>query len=647
MIERSGTKQCILLLSFVFLFFNSILGRPFNQDNALGLDPNTIINTCDEDNSQNWFIYCSGRLLEAAMDLHLYNDSKTFVDKPMKQPATIVQEAFEARFPAGRTIQKAELQSFIDEYFDEEGHELQDCVLPDWVSNPPLLTNIKDSTLQKWALDIHGIWKKLCRSMNRDVAQRPDQYSLLFVPNQFVVPGGRFREFYYWDAYWIIKGLIASGMYQTTKDMIGNFVYMVEQHGFVPNGGRVYYLRRSQPPMLIPMVYEYLEATGDIDYVNMILPTLEKELNFWNENRQINVTLVGEQVQVYQYRTASNVPRPESYREDTVLVQNQTDPEKRRIYRNLASAAESGWDFSSRWFQDGRSLSSIDTVNVIPVDLNAFICGNLKKLGFLFEKAGNTGKSQQYQTQYEKFRVIFQNVFYLPQEGAWFDYNLRTGSHNTNFYASMAVPLFTGCYHSLDSLQTEKLYNRMANSGAFQFSGGVPTSLFDTTQQWDFPNGWSPLEHMIIEGLRRSSSSKMQEKAYELAENWILTNLFVYQKTDNHMWEKYIVNGSYPQIGSGGEYNVQDGFGWTNGVILDLLVTYSDRMLYPSLQGDQNNNRVDLSQTIPVPNQIDNNLITENARQSDFNNAASLTGSPKSEIILTSIILYRIILAFD
>lgn len=112
---------------------------------------------------------------------------------------------------------------------------------------------------------------------------------------------------------------------------------------------------------------------------------------------------------------------------------------------------------------------------MVPVDLNAFICGNLNKLGFLFEKVGNLEKSLKYQSDFEKFRIIFQNLFYLPEEGAWFDYNLRTGAHNTNFYASMAVPLFTGCYHSLDNLQTEKVYNQMTKAGAFQYSGGIPT----------------------------------------------------------------------------------------------------------------------------------------------------------------------------
>ena len=98
---------------------------------------------------------------------------------------------------------------------------------------------------------------------------------------------------------------------------------------------------------------------------------------------------MGETVQVFQYRSASNVPRPESYREDYLLVENVTDKlEKQRIWRNLASAAESGWDFSSRWFENLQNLTKIDTVNVVPVDLNAYMCGNLNLLSFLFEKAG-------------------------------------------------------------------------------------------------------------------------------------------------------------------------------------------------------------------------------------------------------------------
>ncbi|VDK88203.1 unnamed protein product [Onchocerca ochengi] len=77
--------------------------------------------------------------------------------------------------------------------------------------------------------------------------------------------------------------------------------------------------------------------------------------------------------------------------------------------------------------------------------------------------------------------------------------------------------------------------------------------------------------------MRKSSNPIVQEQAYRLAKKWVLGNYKVYSKT-SYMWEKYNVIGNVPQKGSGGEYSVQDGFGWSNGVILDLLTTYFDRM---------------------------------------------------------------------
>uniref|UniRef100_A0A915D361 Trehalase n=1 Tax=Ditylenchus dipsaci TaxID=166011 RepID=A0A915D361_9BILA len=140
------------------------------------------------------------------------------------------------------------------------------------------------------------------------------------------------------------------------------------------------------------------------------------------------------------------------------------------------------------------------------------------------------------------------------------------------------MPLFTECYNDFDQAKSERLYEHMKDIGVFHFPGGVPTSMVkDSGEQWDFPNGWSPLNHIIIEGLRKSTNPKMQEEGYRLAEKWVFGNYRVYRNTHS-MWEKYNVVGESKNPGSGGEYEVQDGFGWSNGVILDLLVSYYDRM---------------------------------------------------------------------
>ncbi|MCP9261869.1 Alpha-trehalose glucohydrolase [Dirofilaria immitis] len=371
----------------------------------------------------------------------------------------------------------AELLAFRERYFDKEGEELEKCNVPGWQKLPPKIARIKDGTLKQFAIFLNRRWKELCR-----------------------------REFYYWDAYWIIKSLIVSNLFQMVKNMLTNFLYCVKKFGFVPNGGRVYYLRRSQPPFLIPMVYEYYEATKDIRFIKENFKYLVEEFEFWAKNRSlITKDKYGKNHTVYQYRTISNVPRPESYRVDVEAS-----------LQNLASAAESGWDFSSRWFKDRQKMQFIETTNVVPVDLNALLCWNANILKYLADKAGDETKA----TEFEK-------------------------SNRSNL---------------------------------FVYQNGIPTSLeINSGQKWDFPNGWAPLQHIIIEGMRKSHNPDVQELAYKLARKWVLANYQVYQAT-NQMWDKIDVIGTIPKPGSGGEYKVQVGFGWTNGVILDLLATYYDRM---------------------------------------------------------------------
>eukprot|EP00775_Hariotina_reticulata_P006394 gene6394-6626_t len=153
--------------------------------------------------------------------------------------------------------------------------------------------------------------------------------------------GDRFREIYYWDSYWVIRGLLVSKMTDSAKRLVLNLLSMLERTGFVPNGARVYYLNRSQPPLLSAMVKAVYEAQPDD--LDLLRKASVKYYANWTK------------------------PRPESYREDAALALNvtgtssPTNAAAAQLYRDLASGAESGWDFSSRWFADGRSISTIRT----------------------------------------------------------------------------------------------------------------------------------------------------------------------------------------------------------------------------------------------------------------------------------------------
>uniref|UniRef100_A0A1I7SWA6 Trehalase n=1 Tax=Bursaphelenchus xylophilus TaxID=6326 RepID=A0A1I7SWA6_BURXY len=502
-------------------------------DNFLMDNITNLIPVCNRENAPNHQIYCNGPILEAVMAFELYHDSKTFVDKPLKYPPQVVLDKYKGLFPTQDDVNKYDLQKFIDENFYEAGTEMQSCQLDDWNEKPLKLMSIADPNLRSWAFELNLIWKSLCREVDPIVRNESERFSLLYVPNRFIVPGGRFREFYYWDSYWTIKGLLASGMYDTVKSMLLNFIYIVEKYGFIPNGGRVYYLTRSQPPLLTGMVYEYYEATHDINFLIENVGTLEKELYFWDTHRMVDIDIDGRKYQMYQYRADSNSPRPESFKEDVELTKHFTKTErKQKTWQDLASAAESGWDFSSRWFRNSVDMKTIETTNIVPVDLNSFLCWNMNILSYFFDEINELEKAEEFRNRLGKFRSHFQKVFYLKNESGWFDFNLRTGVHNIKFYPSMASPLFTRCYHSLNHRQAEKIFDKMEEKGAFKFVGGIPTSLQeDTNQQWDFPNGWSPLNHIIIEGLRQSESPRMQYKAFLLAQKWILSNYRVFKKT--------------------------------------------------------------------------------------------------------------------
>uniref|UniRef100_A0A915Q1G6 Trehalase n=1 Tax=Setaria digitata TaxID=48799 RepID=A0A915Q1G6_9BILA len=517
---------------------------------------------CDEsDKTGNWFIYCNSNIL-AAVNIHqLESDPKTFVDRPLKTSPDVVLEEFLKKFgeEAVENINPQELLAFRERYFDKEGEELEKCTLPEWEELPPKIARIKDEALKNFAIFLNKRWRELCRQVKS--IKYPERHSLIIVPKPFIVPGGRFREFYYWDAYWIVKGLIACNLFKMVKNMLTNFLYCVQKFGFVPNGGRVYYLRRSQPPFLIPMVYEYYQATKDTDFIKKNFKYLVKEFEFWIENRSLVVMDEdGNNHTVYQYRTTSNIPRPEAYRFDIEAAMNVKKEKRQKFFQDIASAAESGWDFSSRWFRNRQTIESIETTDVVPVDLNALLCWNANILKYLAGIAGDTVKVAEFEERKHSIWEALNSVFYNNTEKAWFDYNLRTKSHNTNFYPSIVMPLFTQCYPALDYEKSAEIVDFMNRSGLFEYQNGIPTSLErNSGEKWDFPNGWAPLQHIIIEGLRKSINPDAQEMACPQV-------------------IKIDIIGTIPKPGSGGEYNVQDGFGWTNGVILDLLATYYDRM---------------------------------------------------------------------
>uniref|UniRef100_A0A8C2F2H5 Trehalase n=1 Tax=Cyprinus carpio TaxID=7962 RepID=A0A8C2F2H5_CYPCA len=488
-------------------------------------------------------IYCTGEVLRQVQMAKLFDDDKYFVDMKLTTAPEVVVEAFanlSSGFP-NKTVPSSELRKFLQTYFEEP--EFLSGIFLKW-----LAPNMKQRPVV--------------------VLDHPELYSQIYTPHPVVVPGGRFRELYYWDSYWVINGLLLSEMTETARGMILNFVYLVERYGFVPNGGRVYYERRSQPPFLPLMVESFYEVTGDKDFLRQVLPALETEYSFWMQNRSLAVSMSG----LNRYNVPVDRPRPESYSDDVELAEGLSAEAQKKLWIELTSGAESGWDFSSRWYIDstGRNngtLRDTQTSSILPADLNAIMCRNERLLASFHRILGKRKALSA------RIKVV-ESLLWDAERGAWFDFSLVNETRHTSFYPSNLAPLWAQCYSNPEMANQAVQY--LMGSGGLDYPNGVPTSLSESGQQWDMPNTWPPLQHMIIEGLSGLNSAHAKELAFSLAQRWIQTNWRAYIKYEA-MFEKYDVNGD-GKPGGGGEYEVQLGFGWTNGAALQLLNQYGDRL---------------------------------------------------------------------
>ncbi|KAM0914025.1 hypothetical protein ACQ4PT_011740 [Festuca glaucescens] len=261
-------------------------------------------------------------------------DPKLYVDLPLAPGAD--RAAAEAALASVTT--RDEMEAYLARYFAAAGSDLLAADPPDFEPEPRgFLPRVAGGGE---ALEVHALWKYLARRVAPGVAARPGRHTLLPLPGMVVVPGSR--------------GLLVSKMYDTAKDIVLNLVYLVEEYGFVLNGARSYYTNRSQPPLLSSMVLEIYMATGDLGLVRRAFPSLLKEHSFWISELH-NVAIMDNDGCVHnlsRYQAMWNKPRPESATIDEELASKLNSAgAKEKLYHQIAAAAETGWDFSSRWMR--------------------------------------------------------------------------------------------------------------------------------------------------------------------------------------------------------------------------------------------------------------------------------------------------------
>ncbi|MGF6545080.1 alpha,alpha-trehalase [Paraburkholderia youngii] len=397
--------------------------------------------------------------------------------------------------------------------------------------------------------------------------------SLLPLPSSYIVPGDRFDEIYYWDSYFILLGLDASGQRALVDDELNNFSTLIDRYGHIPNGNRTYYLSRSQPPFFAQMVQLVARKEGDQVYARY-LPELRREYAYWMAgsdhlspgNAARHLVRLADGTLLNRYWDERAAPRDESYREDVMTAQQIPQRDAQDLWRNLRAGGETGWDFSSRWFADGRTLATIDVTSLVPVDLNCLMVELERALAKAYRVTGDAGHAENLELRARVRADAIRRMLWDPQLHAFADYDFvhRTLTHRLT--AATVYPLYTGVATRNDAREVAQTIRR-----DLLRPGGLATTQANTGQQWDEPNGWAPLQYLAVIGLRRYSEPEL---ARDIATRWIRTNVAYYQRTGK-LVEKYDVDASDKSAG-GGEYPLQDGFGWTNGVLRVLMQLYPD-----------------------------------------------------------------------
>jgi alpha,alpha-trehalase len=493
----------------------------------------------------------------------VFRDSKTFVDcVPLVSPADIMK-----RYEQEKNNARFDLKKFVLKYF--------------WLPQQPKHYTSSTKNVRQ---HINNLWQVLKRSADAPVKGS----SLLALPNAYIVPGGRFREIYYWDSYFTMLGLKESKEYGMMENMVNNFAYLINIYGHIPNGNRTYYVSRSQPPFFSMMV-ELLASVKGKGVYKKYADALQKEFSYWKNPgagdsavgyavRSLEIYKGGDQMTVSKYSDDLDIPRQESFLEDyntaekaalefrkvvrfadSNRLKRAVDSIKSHMYHNLRSAAASGWDFSSRWMINGSKISNTKIDDIIPVDLNCLVYH--LKLSSEYSSPTHDDKELEMYTNTTKknFRQLF-----FDEELGWYCDMKTDGKVMNNATLAGMYPLF---FKVADKNDVPRIVAYLQQH--FLKDGGVVTSLNNTDQQWDAPNGWAPLQWITIIGLENYGYHTL---AKEIATRWVKLNKKVFASTGKLM-EKYDVIDINKKAG-GGEYPSQDGFGWTNGVLLALMNKY-------------------------------------------------------------------------
>ena len=511
------------------------------------------------------------------LQLMVNNDFKRFVDRPSKLTFDKIEEEFRTILTQNNLTvfgeneridlifsrldnlenlnedQKEKISDFVDQNFEETATGLKSHIPKDFNSEPQLADTIEDESLRDMVLSLNNMMKELSREKDPAYCGKT---TLIDLKHPFFVPGGRFNEFYYWDSFWILKGLLVLDMKISAGNILKNFTETILEFEYFPNATRTYYKGRSQPPyypQMLEILYQYEDFRTYIleDGLNAAI----KEYNFFAKNFNSRYNL-------NYYDTPGNFPRPESFRDDFKKYKGDIS-----IFRKIRSIAESGWDFSSRWVDESKRIIITE---IFPADLNSLLYKNEKIIARLSYEKNDLHYYELFNKRAEKRKNAINDTLFNTNRGTFSDFNFKTKKHNKNFYASNLYPIIYGIH---EGAELYKILLKDFNE-IFGYAAGIPASNKKSGEQWDLPNVWAPYTESLENYLYNIDEKKL---SLHIAGSFFKGAFDGYTES-NKFFEKYSTE-IVGKEGEGGEYKAQAGFSWTNGALLCFINRYGEELM--------------------------------------------------------------------
>lgn len=388
---------------------------------------------------------------------------------------------------------------------------------------------------------IDAYWKQLERFHPRD------EGTLVGVPRPYFVPstandsGFAFEELYYWDTYFMARGLIGTPRERLIKGLADDLISLMERYHMIPNAARTYFTSRSQPPFLTSLILDVYASERDNHWLDHAMDVAKDE-----------------------YRT---------------VWMGTTQPNWRQVFNGLSryydinvlddlAEAESGWDMTTRFHRE--------CLSYIPVDLNALLYKYETDFAAAAVILGESEEAGEWNKRAARRKAMMRKYLWNEEKGFYFDYNFMTGRQSEIYSLAGFYPMWVGLD---DSASGARVYDQL---GRFEALGGLtttakqrlPHSAFPT--QWAYPNGWAPLQLIVTEGLERYGYHTAAER---IARKWLRSNLTKFEQS-GRFYEKYNVIDPAGEP-SPGVYPAQVGFGWTNAVFSQLMRRYLRPEEYP------------------------------------------------------------------